>query len=321
MKRKGLVLVLFLAVLLITAVSCGPKDNNAGGGHQRIAVVTTLFPLFDFARVVAGDKADVSLVLPPGVEPHAFEPKPGDMVRINAAQLFVYTGRDMEPWAEKLLKGISNKTLIVTNTSQGIKLMENGEENHEGEEEKGGHGGHGHGTYDPHIWLDFQNAMTMVDTITDGLCVADPANSTFFRKNAAAYKERLSSLDAKFREALGTCRTKTLIHGGHSAFGYLARRYGLEYISAYEGSPNAEPTARRIIALKRKMNEKGVRYVYFEELISPRVSELLSRESGAALLYLHGAHNLTKDELEKGVTFISLMENNLENLRKGLECR
>jgi zinc transport system substrate-binding protein len=309
---------LLLAVFLLAAASCGPGKQDASDGHGKIAVVTTLFPLYDFTRAIAGDRAVVTLILPPGVEAHAFEPKPGDMARIDTAQLFVYTGRHMEPWSEELLKGIASKTLIIVDASRGIRLMKSGDEHPEGD---GEHGRRDHGAYDPHIWLDLGNAMKMVDTITEGLCAADPQGSDLFRKNAAAYKERLSTLDRKFRETLGTCRKKTLVHGGHFAFGYLAHRYGLEYVSAYEGSPNAEPTARKIIALKKKMDENGIRYVYFEELINPKVSELLSRETGATLLYLHGAHNLTKDEFGKGATFISLMENNLENLRKGLECR
>ncbi len=321
MKTLRPAMVVLLALLLLAAASCGPDRKDVSDGHGRITVVTTLFPLYDFARAVAGDRAVVTLILPPGVEAHAFEPKPGDMARVNSAQLFLYTGRYMEPWSEKLLKGIANKTLIIVDTSRGIKLMRSGEEHHEGSQKDHGNGHHDHGAYDPHIWLDLGNATKMVDTITEGLCAADPQGSELFRKNAAAFRERLSALDAKFRETLGTCGKKTIIHGGHFAFGYLAHRYGLEYVSAYEGSPNAEPTARKIIALKNKMDENGIRYVYFEELINPKVSELLSRETGATLLYLHGAHNLTKDEFEKGATFISLMENNLENLRKGLECR
>ncbi len=320
MKPLRPALILLLAMFLVAAASCGPDRKDVSDSPGKITVVTTLFPLYDLTRAIAGDRATVTLILPPGVEAHTFEPKPGDMARVNSARLFVYTGRYMEPWSEELLKGVANKTLVTVDASRGIRLMRSGEEHHEGGKEHG-HGHHDHGAFDPHIWLDLGNAMKMVDTITEGLCSADPQGSGLFRKNAAAYKERLSRLDGKFRETLGTCRKKTLIHGGHFAFGYLAHRYGLEYVSAYEGSPNAEPTARKIIALKKKMDENGIRYVYFEELINPKVSELLARETGATLLYLHGAHNLTKDEFEKGATFISLMENNLENLRKGLECR
>jgi zinc transport system substrate-binding protein len=320
MKKVRQTIVLMLAALLVTVLSsCGTRDRDHEDGRKKITVVTTLFPLYDFTRVIARDRADVTLLLPPGVEAHAFEPKPADMVRISSAGLFVYTGKYMEPWAEEILKGTSNKTLIVRDASQGIKLMHTTENDHD--EADDGHGHHDHGTYDPHIWLDFENAMKMVDTITDGLSAADPANSAFYKQNAARYKEELLALDARFRETLRTCRKKVLVHGGHFAFGYLARRYGLEYVSAYQGSPNAEPTARKIIALEKIIKEKGVRYVYFEELINPKVSELLSRETGATLLSLHGAHNVTKDELAKGSTFISLMDANLANLKIGLECR
>lgn len=320
MKKVRQTIVLMLAVLLVAVLSsCGTRDKNPGDGRKKIAVVTTLFPLYDFTAAIARDRADVTLLLPPGVEAHAFEPKPADMVRISSAGLFVYTGKYMEPWAEEILKGTSNKALIVRDASQGIKLMHTTENDHD--EADGGHGHRDHGTYDPHIWLDFENAMKMVDTIANGLTAADPANSAFYKQNAVRYKEELVALDTRFRETLGTCEKKTLVHGGHFAFGYLARRYGFEYVSAYQGSPNAEPTARKIIRLKKIIKEKGVRYVYFEELINPKVSELLSRETGVTLLSLHGAHNVTKDELAKGSTFISLMDGNLVNLKKGLECR
>jgi len=322
MKKVRQAIALMLAALLVTVLSsCGTRDRDPEDGQKKITVVTTLFPLYDFTRAIARDKADVTLLLPPGVEAHAFEPKPADMVRIDSAGLFVYTGKYMEPWAEEILKGTSNKALIVRDASRGIRLMHTAEKDH-GEADNEDRHGHGdHGTYDPHIWLDFENAMKMVDTIADGLSAADPTDSAFYKENAARYKEELLALDARFRETLRTCGKKTLVHGGHFAFGYLARRYGLEYVSAYQGSPNAEPTARKIIALEKIIKEKGVRYVYFEELINPKVSELLSRETGATLLSLHGAHNVTKDELAKGSTFISLMDTNLANLKIGLECR
>ncbi len=322
MKRSGLPLLLALAVLAVMAFSCG-KNEAQPQKQQKIVVLATLFPLYDFARSIAGDRADVTLLLPPGVEAHSFEPRPGDMVKMGTAQLFVYTGKYMEPWAQSLIKGAENKKLVIVDASRGITLMEARDRGHERGNEKGAgkEERHDHGAYDPHIWLDLENAIKMVDNIADGLSAVDPANKDTYRKNAEAYKEKLAALDRKFREALGTCKKKTFIHGGHFAFGYLARRYGLEYVSAYEGSPNAEPTPKKIIALKREMKEKDVHYVYFEELITPRVSELISRETGATLLKLHGAHNVSKDEFGKGVSFITLMEDNLTSLKVGLECK
>ena len=161
----------------------------------------------------------------------------------------------------------------------------------------------------------------MVDTILAALAQRDPQNDKTYAANAAAYKEKLRALDRAFKNTLQTCRKDTFIHGGHFAFGYLAARYGLHYISAYQGSPDAEPTPKRLIELKKTMEEKGIRYVYYEELITPRVAEILARETGAKLLKLHGAHNVTKQEFEGGISFLAIMEENLNNLKAGLECR
>lgn len=318
MKRAAWPLLIVLAALFITALSCEKKEIPLQ--QQKIVVVTTLFPLYDFTKAVAAGRADVTLLLPPGVEAHAYEPKPGDMLKMAAGRLFIYTGQYMEPWAQQLIKGAENKELVVVDASRGIKLMESHNRDHyEKSPQENEH--HHHGAYDPHIWLDLENAGKMVDNIAGGLIAADPANKELYLKRAGEYKERLAALDVKFREALGTCKKKTIIHGGHYAFGYLARRYGIEYISAYEGSPNAEPSPKKIIALKKIMKEKDIRYVYFEELITPRVSKLIANETGATLLKLHGIHNISKEEMEKGVTFISIMEDNLANLKKGMECK
>ncbi len=180
---------------------------------------------------------------------------------------------------------------------------------------------HNHGKYDPHIWLDFSNAQKMVDNILEGLIGQDPANKDFYIANAAEYKTELQKLDGRFKNALSRCEKDTFIHGGHFAFDYLASRYNLRYISAYEGSPNAEPTLKRIIALKKEIQNRNILYVYYEELITPRIADVLARETGAKLLKLNGAHNISKDELEQGKTFIQLMEENLSNLKVGLQCR
>jgi zinc transport system substrate-binding protein len=307
------VLLIMIILVLIGLFSCGPDRPQ---GQKKIIVVTTLFPIYDFTRSIADNKADIALLLPPGVEAHAFEPKPADIIKVDRADLFIYTGKYMEPWVQDILKSTVSKKLSVVDASVGIKLASLAPEHRD----EGPGGGHGHASYDPHIWLDFENAAKMVDTIREGLCKADPADCTLYRTNADNYKEKLSSLDKRYRESLSHCRKRTLIHGGHFAFGYLARRYGLEYISAYEGSPNSEPTARKMMSLQKKMKEKDIHYIFYEELLNPKVSEILAQETGAKLLKLNGAHNITRDEFSKGVTFLSLMEDNLVNLKAGLEC-
>jgi zinc transport system substrate-binding protein len=335
--------VFILSLILIIAfvfAACQRKEEKAETA-QKIQIITTLFPLYDFAKNIGQDKVEVVLLLPPGVEPHSFEPKPDDVVRINKADLFIYTGKHMEPWAVDILKGLDNKNLVVVDSSQGISLMEEkGEQEHQHGEEhskkeipihdeahkhldkeehehrhKEGH----HHEMDPHFWLDFVNAQKMVDHILEGLVKKDPIHKELYSKNAEQYKSKLNDLDQKFKETLSRCKTKVFVHAGHFAFGYLSKRYGLEYVSAYGFSPDAEPSPKRLVELTKTMKKLGLRHIYYEELITPRVAEVISKETGAKLLMLHGAHNLTKDEFEKGDTFISLMEGNLKNLEVGLQ--
>ncbi|MCX5814534.1 MAG: zinc ABC transporter substrate-binding protein [Proteobacteria bacterium] len=307
-------LILALSLAMISMISCGKKEQSPTG-QKKLNIVTTLFPLYDFTRNIVGDKAQVTLLLPPGIEPHSFEPKPGDMLRINSANLFIYTGKYMEPWVEGILKGLDSKKLFVVDTSRGIVL------NEEKEDKKDHDDKHGRGKIDPHMWLDLSNAQKIVDNILDSVIQKDVANRDYYTKNAAAYKTKLSEMDAKFRETFSICKKHTFIHGGHFAFNYLAKRYNLQYIAAYHGSPDAEPTPRRLIELKNKMKQYDIKYIYYEGLILPRVSEVISQETGATMLKLHGAHNISKEDMEKGITFLVVMEENLKNLKVGLECQ
>jgi len=228
----------------------------------------------------------------------------------------------MEPWVEKILQATDNKNLIVIDTSKGVTLLKT-TAGHEGEEGNGQNmHGHGeHGAYDPHIWLDLGNAQKMVDNVVAGLIRQDPANKDFYAQRAAAYKTKLQALDEKFKTTLSGCKENTFVHSGHFAFNYLALRYKLHYISAYGGSPNAEPTPGKIIELKRFIVEHAIKYIYYEELIVPKIADILHKETGVELLKLNGVHNIGKDDFKQGKTFIGLMNENLINLRIGLECQ
>ena len=314
---KARVFLYYLCIVMVSFAIMGcQKKEQTPLGQQRLQVITTLFPVYDFTRNVAGDKANVTLLLPPGVEAHSFEPKPGDILRISSAGLLIYTGKYMEPWIENILKGVDSKNFLIVDASRGITLLESGSDmDDEGHKEK-----HGHGKLDPHIWLDITNAQKMVDNILEGLSRKDPANSDYYTKNAQVYRAKLDEIDKKYREVLSSCRQKVFIHGGHFAFGYLAKSYDLHYMAAYKGSPDAEPTPRRITELKKMLKTYDIKYIYYEELITPRVAEVVSKETGAVLLKIHGAHNVSKEEMDKGITFLSIMEDNLKSLQKGLGC-
>jgi zinc transport system substrate-binding protein len=320
MRMAKSILILGMAATLCAVLASCAKKETANPEKKRVAVVTTLFPLYDFARNVGQDKADVTLLLPPGVEAHTFEPRPGDIVRISVADVFVYTGRFMEPWVDDLLKSITNKTLIVVDSSEGVRLIE-GTDQHE-EAGDAVQENHHHGGMDPHIWLDFSNAQEMVDTICAAMAKKDPQNKDFYIKNAGEYKFQLDRLDQEYREALASCKYRTIIHAGHFAFGYLAKRYNLTFLSAYKGfTPDAEPTPKNMSELIEKTKQSGVKYVYYEELISPKVARTLAEETGVGLLPLNGAHNVSKEAMARGDTFLSIMQRNLESLKKGLECQ
>lgn len=316
---KQMVLVFLVGLVLLFGGACSQNAEKTAAG-PRLSVVTTLFPLYDFARIIGGEKASVQLLLPPGTEAHSFEPKPSDMARLAKADLFFFTSKEMEPWAEKLYAGVQNPSLQVVDTSVGIRLMLAADEHdHHGHGKEAGHAVHAKA--DPHIWLDFANAEKMVGTIRDAFMRKDPTNADSYRQNAGRLLAGLAELDKKYAAMLKTCAHQELVSGGHFAFGYLAHRYGLRYRAAYGFSPSAEPSPRDLMRLSRFLKEHRVKAIFYEELIEPRVAETIAKETGVSLLLLHGAHNISREDFQAGVSFLKLMERNYDALREGLQCR
>jgi zinc transport system substrate-binding protein len=301
----GLLAVVALGIFALVNQAQKPKNDAT-----KIIVVTTLFPLYDFAQNIGQDKVEVSLLLPPGVEPHSFEPKPSDIAKISKADVFVYTGKFMEPWAEDIIKGISGRNVKVVDSSADIKIIP--AVFYDKDEPKG--------SMDPHIWLDFDNAKIIVDNIAQALSEKDTANADYYKQKAGEYKDALSMLDNKYKAALSSCKSKEIVYGGHYAFGYLARRYGLQYLAAQGISPDAEPTAQDLIRLVQQIKKDNIRYVFYEELTNTKIAETLVNETQAKMLPLNAAHNITKKDFENKVSFLSIMENNLRNLKLGLHC-
>jgi len=289
-----LLLFLILATLL---PACTKHDRSLDPG--KLHVVATIFPLYDFVRVVGGDVVELHLLLPPGMEPHSFEPRPEDMLTVARADLFIYTNSGMEPWAEKLLSGVTRDGKPVKiEAGQGTWYINAAESD-----------------------LDIANAMQMVDTVANALAEGVPAKKELFKANAAAYKARLKTVDDHFRSGLADCATREFIHGGHYAFAYLAERYNLHYLSAYGISADSEPSPKKMMALIETIRHHKLTSVFYEELLSPAVARSVAAETGATLLKLHGIHNVTRQELESKTSYIDLMEQNLAALRKGLVCR
>jgi zinc transport system substrate-binding protein len=177
------------------------------------------------------------------------------------------------------------------------------------------------GSLDPHIWLDFDNANIMAQNIAKVFETAKPGESAFFNQNLKVYAKELADLDQAFKNTLSRCRSKELIYGGHYAFGYLAGRYGLKYLAAQGVSPDAEPTAKDLARLVDQIKKDKVKFVFYEELTSPKIAETIASETKANMLLLNAGHNITRDQFEQGVSFFSILKTDLENLRTGLECR
>ena len=314
MKNK-LFSAVFITVAVITTaivlISC-QRENRADDNRQHnLKVVTTLFPLYDMAKNIGTGKVDVLLLLPPGVEPHSFEPKPSDVVRINEADIFVYTGRFMEPWAEDIVKSVTNKNLVVVDASRGTKMIPG--VFHDADEPAG--------SLDPHIWLDFDNAKIMAGNIEQAFEIKDADNRNFYRQQAEKYTKKLDEIEHEYKKALATCRKREIIYAGHYAFGYLAKRYGLKYMAAQGISPDSEPTAGDLSKLIEQIRKDKIKYIFYEELTSPKIAETIAEETNTKMLLLNAAHNITRDQLEHGDSFFDILQGNLDNLRIGLECR
>lgn len=300
-----------LACLAATALLGGPL--GAGG---RLRVVTTIFPLQEFARAVAGERAAVDLILPPGASIHDWQPRPGDMIRLASSDLFIFLGLHLEPWAGGLLASVRGKGPATLETAAGLGLPEL--------EEEPGHPGSGHdehGEVDPHIWLDPLIDLRIVDKIAEALGALDPEGFSAYHANASAYKEKLRELDALYSGSLEACRGATLVIAGHAAFGYLAARYGLRQMALYGLSPDAQLSPVAMRQAVEFCRGRGLKTVFFENSVSRSAADTLARELGGRVLVLRPGHNLTREETAAGLTFLDIMKENLRAIKEGLDCR
>ena len=336
MKNRVRLLPLLLLAMLLLA-GCGQQRTVSGDASDgKLQVVTTLFPQYDFARQIGGEHADVSLVLLPGMESHMYDPTPGDMIRISEADMFIYTGAEMEPWAQELADSVDMTRVKVVDASSGVDMMkeedeeheheaahgDDGDEEHEDEESHShSHSGHHHEhTYDPHIWLDMQNAIQMVKTIEEAFCEADPDNADEYQANAAEYISKLTDLDNELKEIVAEGSRRDIVFGGRFAYGYFIHGYDLDYESVYDScSADTEPSMAQMANVINYMKAHDVKYILYEELSTPNVARAIADATGAQMLMFSTCHNVTKDEFESGVTFIDLMQQNAETLRQALE--
>lgn len=315
------------AGLLAGCAGCSPRAETDGAADGRLNVVTSLFPYYDFARQIGGEEIDLSLVVPAGMDSHAFEPTPADMRMIQEADIIFCNGGEMENWLEQVLASLDTSDIQVVTMMDFVDAVE--EEIVEGMEDSGH--GHEHGDadddhdhdheheLDEHIWTSPRNAQVFARVIGDALAGADPGHAALYGERTEAYIGQLSALDREFEELTAGSRRHMMVVADKFPFRYLADDYGLEYRAAFSGcSSDSEPSAKTIAYLIDLVREQEIPAVYYLELKTPRVAEIIGEETGAEPLLLHSCHNVTRREFESGVTYLQLMEQNVENLRKGL---
>lgn len=329
-------LTIIIAALTVLAGCTTPSNESITDSEaqkEETQIVASFYPLAEFSRQVAGDLADVTTITPAGADPHEYEPTPRQIAQAFDADLFIYNGAGQDPWAEKIAEEVEQKGGKVIEMTEQFTLREEGEdeeheeeeheheheeEEHEEEEEHGHEEEHAH-EKDPHIWLDPTLALKQAEIIRDELAMIDPENEAAYQSNTSQYTNELITLDNRFKEGLANC-TKEDIITAHAAFGYMAERYGFNQIAIAGVSTEQEPSARRLAELSTIAKEKEIQYIFFETLVNPRLSEILASEIGAETLVLNPVEGLTKEQEEAGENYVTVMEINLENLQKALEC-
>ena len=311
-RLSALVCACTLSLSLLTGCGTQPADTAAGDG--RLRVLTSFYPMYDFACKIGGDCIDVTNMVPSGTEPHDWEPSTNDLKNLEKADVFIYNCADMEPWADDLLVSRSD-TLHVVEASENVELRTtDGEHEHAHEHEDADHH---HGDFDPHVWLDPENAKIEMEAIRDALCAADPENSTVFQSNYEKYAAELDALDAEFREKLAPLPNRTIVVA-HEAFGYLCDAYGLTQVGIEGLSPDSEPDPGRMAEVIDFVREHSISTIFFEELVSPKVAEAIASETGAQAKMLSPLEGLSDEQAAAGADYFSVMHDNLAALMEAL---
>ncbi|WZL73512.1 metal ABC transporter substrate-binding protein [Clostridiaceae bacterium 35-E11] len=309
----------FLSILMICSIlwitGCTIQTHQKPQDKQvyKPVVYTTIYPMYDFTYQIGKDKIDLRKMIPPGAEPHDWEPTAKLMAELEKADVFIYNGVNMEPWVDKLLGAIQNEKLIVVEASQGIDLLTLQEHTHEESHDKEDH----YGAYDPHVWLDPLNAIKQAETIKNALIKADESNQKFYETNFEVFADELKKLDKNFQERLRNIKRREVVVA-HAAFGYMAKRYDLEQIAITGLSPQQEPSAVKMAEISDFVKNHQLKYIFFETLTSPRLAQVLAKETGARTEVLNPIGGLTEEEIKAGKNYISVMEENLSTLIKAL---
>ena len=321
MKR---IFPLLCALLLLAA--CGPAlppENS-----DRLQIVAAVFPAYDFARSAAGELADVTLLLPPGAESHSYEPTPADILRVQRCDLFLYLGGESDAWVDTILSAIEPQgealrmidcvELLEEETVEGMQGGHGHQEEDHQEEDHQDHDGLGEVVgMDEHVWTAPRNAAAITRSVAERLETMDPENGETYRANAGAYARELEALDRDFAAFFDTLPDRTMVFGDRFPLLYFAEAYDLDYYAAFPGcGAQTEPSAATVAFLTEKA--RGERAVWYIEFSNHLVADSIAEAAGTETALFHTCHNVSRADLEAGVTYVSLMRANLETLERYL---
>ncbi|HJH56050.1 MAG TPA: metal ABC transporter substrate-binding protein, partial [Brachyspira hyodysenteriae] len=317
----------------ITSCNDANKNNNKTS-NGKINVVATIFPIYDFTKNIALDNINLQMIIKPGIEIHSFNTTPADVIDIQNADVFIYIGGESEAWAEKIVSSMDTNGKKIIRLIDYVKAldeeivegMEHDEDhNHEEEANHNEHENdieesHTHeGVYDEHIWTSPKNAQLMVAAICNALSEIDADNADVYKANADKYNQELTALDEEIRNAVGSSKRKNIVFGDRFPFRYLAEEYGLEYRAPFTGcSSQVDASPKTIAYLINYIKDNKIPYLYYIELSNEKIANTLIEQTGASKLKLHSGQNVSKEEFNSGVTYLSIMRDNLESLKKGL---
>ena len=284
-------------VLILTAIFFNARREIPKTPSSKIRVAASFYIPAEFARQIGGEKVDVISITPSGVEPHEYEPTPGEIADVYSTKLFIYQGGVFDAWAGRLRDDLVTRGVKVVSVMDSFGLK----------------------NADPHIWLDPDLARREAEIIRGALIEIDPVNAFLYQKNSVDYLNVISLLDEEYKKGLAQCAKKDFVVS-HSAFGRLAGRYGLFPHSIVGASSEEEPSPGRIAEIIKLARAKGIKHIFTEPLVSSRAVETIARETGAEILTLNPIEGLTEKDAADGKNYISLMRENLQNLRQALSC-
>jgi zinc transport system substrate-binding protein len=305
---QGLIGLILMACAVLMLLA-GP----AGASPGKLRVAASLTPLGDFCRQIGGELVEVQVLIPPGASPHVFEPSPSEVTRVMQAQVVVYVGAGLEPWMDKILRARGTASLTVVEATQGIPLIQ-GVEEHPGEKAHEEHAEHSHEGGNPHVWLDPVLAQKICRKIAAAFIQVDPAHRQAYEANLGRYLTALQELDQDIRQQVQTWRIHDFV-SFHDAFGYFAQRYHLHLAGVIEAAPGREPSPRYLAELISTIRQRGIRVVFAEPQLNPRIAEVIAGEAGAKVLMLDPVGGRPP----YGSNYLQLMRYNLAEMAQAMK--